>query len=1675
MVKYHGLPGVGIIGQVGEKGEKGNSMYIGYIDNFFDGVYAPINTIVKIALRNKNTDVSNFFDKEFEIINNYLKDNLDTSFQYNDTFIKNEYNNSSIYYTGMIASTTNYGMQDICNNYLISANMFANDDTIYIEKLNSEDEDDKKEILSILIGKTKNVKIEDVKTTSEEYYNIYKFVQNDVKVLDTYVRLPFQQKDSDTTIKISITYEDYDIAKNINELNSYYESYNDKGILTNSSIYTLLLNNAEADISTKIEDDDSNKSFFKEIFNGSKSYSQATNDYNTIIDFNSGTYNVSLQNDLTYFNIFENNTYMDNSKVLKYLKNTFTLNYDNIPNSLRNNDNIFLDSKKGNAYYAIDISTLYINNDSNIKIKDEDTLSSLLNNSWQDCSNYYKQYIKNTENLLDVVVKTNYNTNNKIYWANEKNSTVYIPTTLSDKYNIGDTIYFYTELPNESEILNFSDITYYMVVITEDLLRCTPMQLLEHAILVDPFQIKILQTSYINGTNRIINNNKMGITFNNNNVDISINKYFQNSINAISNNLSNATTNIICANINNSDTNISNYIYLDNFTNIETSLDASLNIFYNSIDKSNIIKTNKIAFENIQVNKNNYIQNIELYDAICDNNIIIQYDFLKPIDELNQYVNNENITLLGIELNANNYFYNTELEDYIYGYELYLDNQLIQTNYTSSKNEILQCIISFDTLQHKIADTEEDTELYTGEYYIVVWASKINGIKYYSKFSKINITVNKNLILVDYNIIILDNDQHTKCKNNIIFNVGNVTANECNTTLKISTIDASIKITRIKINNTIINGSCSCKINNWATITKDDDNYTIDLSSNLPTKQILKNEDGKYILNNFYYKNINDVMAAYSDPVPNQENDKNANDASTKCCLYEILCNNISLPSSTNRTLNIEVEYYEDNYDKIKYYENYELVQPGFKDLRCLPNINLKLYSTFDELQNINTIENGTLCNQFKTYLDVNVTGIEETWKKCIDTNNTNSDVRISFKIENIEGDLDYQKQYVIKDNIVHRSTIKPIHCYNTDSSCENYIGLNVRYIKDNQSVYNLDNNIIEYKTYNFINSSINIIDDEIKLGKSDKNIAANYIYIDTASTTPDNPNDIINHKKYVLANPLINYKEFDNTENGLNYSISMHMNNMQTSDLDNIRFKIDYDLGNPIISNLYLRFAVTEITMKYICDNSTYTYTVKKPDNDSNAKTAIYSITDKSEQYYKFISDKLDITTNPLSYIVCDTNIENDIANIQGTNKKYGSDKQIQQNIKLYNSELYTDKNLVKTEDSSKFDNQNIRYRHLYKWNNAILKPKYFQDNIEYIEITNINPINTLKHQNNKFKMYTDDLCILDDTTYIDEINNSNLICVYNASLFNYTEQNGVNKFIYNDNYLYQNRYNQFNTQMPIYLQLNNKLNIRSKQLIDSMDIWNDEYQYAEKLSTDKVFLGKLSMYGNGYEYLKDEKDNGQYIHAIIDENTPNIDLIKSNIKKIKDNNIECLSLLETKEFNNLSIIDNENIINIHYDNDNNEYQPFNNELFRTLTYDMKMEYQYIKSNNVIPFRIVSDYDYMICRIDESPLVNQYTINEERLKQLQLKNGRYTNNMKSTAFAIPYSLLYNVYPRIAYNNDYDTINVIMLRKPCFEQDNDIYINNSDDLKNTGYNLNKHYFTLQPGQTIEDIKIPYKL
>ena len=141
------------------------------------------------------------------------------------------------------------------------------------------------------------------------------------------------------------------------------------------------------------------------------------------------------------------------------------INTDENPKWYEEHD--LLDSND-NARYGIASPYLYKFKGSNDVVINDSSIPSAADQTYRESlrnANYYGEALISASDGLHV------------YYSLDDNDTIlFVPSTLKDIYNVGDVLYFYTNAFdfNSPSSSNYRNILY-MVILTEDLLRCTPV------------------------------------------------------------------------------------------------------------------------------------------------------------------------------------------------------------------------------------------------------------------------------------------------------------------------------------------------------------------------------------------------------------------------------------------------------------------------------------------------------------------------------------------------------------------------------------------------------------------------------------------------------------------------------------------------------------------------------------------------------------------------------------------------------------------------------------------------------------------------------------------------------------------------------------------------------------------------------------------------------------------------------------------------------------------------------------------------------------------------------------------------------------------------------------------------------------------------------------------------
>ena len=282
-------------------------------------------------------------------------------------------------------------------------------------------------------------------------------------------------------------------------------------------------------------------------------------------------------------------------------------------------------------------------------------------------------------------------------------------------------------------------------------------------------------------------------------------------------------------------------------------------------------------------------------------------------------------------------------------------------------------------------------------------------------------------------------------------------------------------------------------------------------------------------------------------------------------------------------------------------------------------------------------------------------------------------------------------------------------------------------------------------------------------------------------------------------------------------------------------------------------------------------------------------------------------------------------------------------------------------------------------------------QDNIKAINVypININDIfNLLVKESPGYDQFKEEYLVSDP----DDKYSTYLQLVYDSTKYYSKLIEDQEQFIYNRELYLSSKYSQQENNTAILIEQDTEYNVRSNNLLNSIQIWNKEY-LDYRYESDNPFKGHIELYGNGYQYLPVTADQGQYLRD------------------------GYMGLNDVKELNKQYFFDTENLESYNYvvnqPDKNDSYTP--TKLFRQLLTQLKWIYPKYKSQNGVNL------------IDRYNLVN----NVKKVSSL-------------TPDTIPYNLLYALYPRVMFNDEEQETLILMLRRPSVVNENQYELTTED-------------------------------
>lgn len=444
--KFHGLPGAVITGLPGNTGAAANSTYIGFINDFFDGVTIKADTIVKAAHVNNN-EIKRYFSElnadriKFAVktITGVTPDSSVSLNNYTQAYIDAVNNNLSIMYTGSFIKSTDNITADILNISAVNANAVELDQN-YISDMH------------LLLGDSKDA-FTLLNNTQFEYVDIL-----NVSSVDNYQY--FDRYDYDQA-NISPL-----LASNI----CMFETKNDQSYNIQFSI--------------EIEDKSTNQYAI-----GPAGYFTVLN-YNPIVTTEYGEFTINPGYDsakLLDIDRIKNDEYLYNKSSI--ISDEVVFDEADSPLTDYNENNfIWIDPYKTNTKELKNINAII--SSYNILCKD-----GIIPNG-NPVKEFYTALDSKPTYKQDL-------DHHYVYWSlDENNKNIFIPTTLKPDIKVGDVLYFYT---NESDYKEDHNLTY-MVVISNEMIGCSLQQLIKSAQIIDPLKVKYMYdvngrvTSYYNTT-----------------------------------------------------------------------------------------------------------------------------------------------------------------------------------------------------------------------------------------------------------------------------------------------------------------------------------------------------------------------------------------------------------------------------------------------------------------------------------------------------------------------------------------------------------------------------------------------------------------------------------------------------------------------------------------------------------------------------------------------------------------------------------------------------------------------------------------------------------------------------------------------------------------------------------------------------------------------------------------------------------------------------------------------------------------------------------------------------------------------------------------------------------------------------------------------------------------------
>lgn len=818
--------------------------------------------------------------------------------------------------------------------------------------------------------------------------------------------------------------------------------------------------------------------------------------------------------------------YDDMTEAFMYFKQP-VLTYPSYQNKEEINQTDYMVDSDGIVYIGIDDNTMYqITPDGRITFRNtNDILMDLRSENDKpldeqdellafDADVYINAIRDYTVTLQSKTPQQLMPTDDRIVWHPGGAKVVKIPRSLSSDIHVGDVIYFYTDEVefNTSDSENNGKIKY-MAVVTEEMVGCDLETLLAKKQLVDPFTYKVIdvtgdatnERAEIKQSTVITATNYIRLSHIDDTVDDDtegFHNFIMKSMENICTDESKAGLTLLSVNQLKSvaDTSINGNFMQFNVADVnqfDGSRKKVTNLQLKSLlprpisgkSQSMVLSCNEAGFtvDNLGIPVDNHECNYELLDIMYDPNVKFREDghficdfmdsgniqserILKKIEENNttqtDYVLHFTFSKSDILKSTTELKHGYTADDYLIGYTvvnattLNANNELTSAPYLDNvETEDDTCTLTLNPFIFAVPqpnpeligkDKSDPFRYYKvdqhGNYTIITEPledyadndavimempfevrftvrNKKTGIRYFSNITIVSCWITEHKIgenHINYNITettvtVQYPNQETSdspINQNAIFDfdIPSITCEDYTgivhepVTLSIAAPENAkgLKIEKILANGMDVYNLQKTLSSSWCTIHRDDKgenphtrSYTLSINDNIP--DISQNSTDKYVTHS-----VLDYMRTMN---------SNKTDAATHAVgdapLFSLLGNKRKYMTTANRSINFVICYTmadPETGETTSYQEAHAVTQPGFKEPRKIPEFKLELANTFEKLSEINSLDNGVMCNQFRTYLDIEIEDFNDmTWGYAgLD------DVTIDFTVSSVPYDYKY-------------------------------------------------------------------------------------------------------------------------------------------------------------------------------------------------------------------------------------------------------------------------------------------------------------------------------------------------------------------------------------------------------------------------------------------------------------------------------------------------------------------------------------------------------------------------------------------------------------------------------------------------------------------------------------------